>query len=97
MSQRTEAEDHTLKKLMKVEVFLACAISIIALGGAIGSWVILPYRVSAVEAENKAAQVKLDSIEKRQTSDRELLIRLDERSQKMQDQITRIERATVKP
>lgn len=96
-----EANEHAAKRqehlisLNKLEMVLGCLVALISLVGCIGSWYVLPYRVSQVELEQKNVAVRLETSQ-RQTEakmeemkrnadmTRELLIRIDERLRQVQ-------------
>ncbi len=93
--EKAAVRREALINLNKLEVLLGCAVAIIGLVGCLGSWYVLPYRLSQVELEQKAAaaklevtqhetQQKIESIQRNADANKELLIRIDERLRQVQ-------------
>lgn len=78
-----------LINLNKLEVGLGCVVAIIAIAGAVGTWYILPYRVTELEKNQAVLKVQIDAMQKESQNQRELLIRIDERLQLMQKTLER--------
>lgn len=60
----------------KIEVIAAAVVALLALFSAIGTFILLPYRVSAAEAAIKQVQ-------EQRASDHDLLLRIDARTEEM--------------
>lgn len=68
----------------KVEVLLSVAVACIAIGGAVGSWYVLPYRVGQTEAAIVDLRHEIKGVREENSRNQELLIRMDERIKTIQ-------------
>lgn len=81
--------DERLIHLNRLEVGLGCCVALIAIASAIGTWYVLPYRVSQLESKSVGIQIQIDSMQKDSQVQKELLIRIDERLKQVQQTLDR--------
>jgi len=80
--QRSRGEQ--LIRLNKIEAGIGIVGGIITLLTAYAVVSVIPYRVSQLENEVKATNLRISAVEKDREKDHELLIRIDERLNQMQ-------------
>lgn len=73
-----------LVNLNQLEVFLGTLVALVTIANSIGSWYVLPYRLSEAEKSIARVQGELESVKISNLTDRELLVRMDERLRTVQ-------------
>lgn len=68
-------------KLNKLATSLAIFVAALTLLNAYGSWHLLPYRLDHAEKKIQELQSDLDTVRSQQQASRELLVRIDERTE----------------
>lgn len=73
-----------LISLNRIEVVLGVIVALMSLVGAIGSWMVLPYRMTQAEGSMKELRQEVANLKIDTNTNRELLIRIDERLRQVQ-------------
>lgn len=68
-----------------LEIWLLAIGAATGISGMVGSFVLLPWRVSAVEAEQVAIRSQMKQREDAAAADHELLVRIEERTKSIQE------------
>jgi hypothetical protein len=74
-----------LINLNKIEVLIGILVALITLGNTYGIIAVMPYRLAQVEKQNGVIQAQFDDLKKENNSNKELLIRIDERLKVLQE------------
>lgn len=77
-------QSRRLVNLNQLEVFLGVIVAVITIATAVGTYYILPYRVSELEKALAQTQGEMRVLREASIIDRELLVRIDERLRQVQ-------------
>jgi hypothetical protein len=80
-------ENRRLINLNKFEVILGIIVALVTLGNTYGIISVMPYRLTQVEKANAILQTQFEDLKKENASNKELLIRIDERLKIVQEQL----------
>ena len=76
--------------LNKMELVMGVLIAIMTIANGVGSWYVLPYRMTSAEANVNALSIRLDAHIKDGDRKDEMLIRIDERLSRLQEELTKL-------
>jgi uncharacterized protein HemX len=80
--------------LSRVEIWLGIAVSLVTLGNTYGLFAVLPYRVAQTERRMDSLAEEFKQAQTSAQSQRELLVRIDERLKQVQSALERQQRQT---
>lgn len=76
--------------LNKLELMLGVIIALMTIANGVGSWYVLPYRMTGAEHSVEIIEKRLDSHIKEGDRKDEMLIRIDERLSRLQEELAKV-------